>query len=74
MNVQLIAHTPNPQEVVAAAAKLCYSHSTAGEIMDNLTPEKTEKFLNLTGNYFPNRPEYAIMLGDYEYESKEAKL
>lgn len=47
MNVQLIAHTPNPQEVVAAAAKLCYSHSTAGEIMDNLTPEKTEKFLNM---------------------------
>ncbi len=47
MNVTLIAHTPEPQKAVAAAAKLCYSHSNACDIMDNLTPEKTESFLNM---------------------------
>lgn len=47
MNVQLIAHTPDPEKVVAAAAKLCYSSSDATEIMDNLTDEKTEKFLEM---------------------------
>ena len=47
MKVQLIAHTPEPEKVVAAAAKLCYSSSPATEIMDNLTDEKIEKFLDM---------------------------
>lgn len=47
MKVQLIAHTPEPEKVVAAAAKLCYSSSNAVDIMDNLTDEKTEKFLEM---------------------------
>ncbi len=47
MNVSLIAHSPDPEKIVAAAAKLCYSHSNACDIMDNLTDEKTESFLNM---------------------------
>lgn len=47
MKVSLIAHTPDPEKVVAAAAKLCYSSSAATDIMDNLTEEKTEKFLDM---------------------------
>lgn len=47
MKVQLIAHTPDPERVVAAAAKLCYSASPANEIMDNLTEDKIEKFLDM---------------------------
>lgn len=29
MTVRLIAHTPEPEKVVAAAAKLCYSDATS---------------------------------------------
>ena len=47
MKVQLIAHTPEPEKVIAAAAKLCYSSSPATEIMENLTDEKVEKFLDM---------------------------
>ncbi len=47
MKVQLIAHTPDPERVVAAAAKLCYSSSPATDIMDNLSEEKIEKFLDM---------------------------
>lgn len=47
MKVELIAHTPDPERVVAAAAKLCYSSSNATDIMDNLTDEKVESFLDM---------------------------
>lgn len=46
LNVTLIQHTPEPEKVVAAAAKLCYSHSDAAEIMDDLTEEAVSGFLN----------------------------
>lgn len=46
IKVNLIAYTPEPEKVVAAAAKMCYSKSGPDEIMENLTPENTEKFLN----------------------------
>ncbi|MCQ5192055.1 FAD-dependent thymidylate synthase, partial [Eubacterium callanderi] len=39
-------HTPEPEKLVAAAAKLCYSHAGAVEIMEDLTPENVDKFLN----------------------------
>ncbi|MFA9397118.1 MAG: FAD-dependent thymidylate synthase [Clostridiaceae bacterium] len=48
--VILLEHTKNPEKVVASAAKLCYSSISAGEIMDNLDEEKTEKFLNMLMN------------------------
>lgn len=47
LNVELIAHTPDPERVVAAAAKLCYSASGASHLMDGLTPEKSRKFLSM---------------------------
>lgn len=46
MQVTLIAHTPEPEKVVAAAAKLCYSDAHIADLMEGLTPEKTEAFLN----------------------------
>ncbi|MCH5186438.1 MAG: FAD-dependent thymidylate synthase [Oscillospiraceae bacterium] len=45
MNLKLLAYTPEPEKVVAAAAKLCYSKSGIDDILENLTPEKTEKFI-----------------------------
>ncbi len=45
LKVILISHTPNPEKVVAAAAKMCYSNSGAENILDKLDEEKTTKFL-----------------------------
>ena len=46
MNVKLISHTENPEKVVAAAAKLCYSKSDISTLMDGLTDEKASSFLD----------------------------
>lgn len=45
--VTLISFTPDPERTVAAAAKLCYSSSTIGELKDGLTPEKTASFVEM---------------------------
>ena len=45
--VTLIAYTPSPEKTVAAAAKLCYAKSDIPSLLDGLTPEKTESFLEL---------------------------
>lgn len=47
MKVKLLTHTPVPDKVIAAAAKLCYSSSDVESLMNNLTDENTEKFLNM---------------------------
>ena len=47
MKVTLLSYTPNPERLVAAAAKLCYSQKAdIDSLMESLTPEVTEKFLN----------------------------
>lgn len=47
MKVTLLAHTPEPEKLIAAAAKLCYSGKPNVEsLMDSLTPESTEKFID----------------------------
>lgn len=46
MNVSLLEHTPEPEKIVAAAAKLCYSNKAdIDSLMTDLTPEKVEKFV-----------------------------
>ena len=45
MKIKILAHTPEPEKLIAAAAKLCYSSSPVDEIMDGLTSESVEKFL-----------------------------
>ena len=45
MNVELLQHTPEPEKIIAAAAKLCYSSSGIDGILDGLDEEKTDKFL-----------------------------
>jgi thymidylate synthase (FAD) len=34
MLVQLLSHTPDPEQVVAAAARLCYSPASIGDLME----------------------------------------
>ena len=47
MKVSLLEFTPNPEKVVASAAKLCYSPSSVEEITRNLTPESAGDFVEM---------------------------
>ncbi len=47
LKVRLISHTPDAERVIAAAAKLCYARSDIDTVMEGLTPEKTEQFLEM---------------------------
>lgn len=46
MKVKILSYTPDPEKVIAMAAKLCYSAVGVDEIEENLTPENIEEFLN----------------------------
>lgn len=45
MKVKILEYTPNGEQLVASAAKLCYSPVGVDEITEDLTPENTENFL-----------------------------
>lgn len=45
MKVRLIAYTPNPEQVVAAAARLCYSDTGIDTLLEGMTPEKSREFV-----------------------------
>ena len=47
MKVKLLAYTPDPEKLVAAAAKNCYSSTDVDSVLDGLTEEKTESFVNM---------------------------
>ena len=47
IKVTLLAHTPSPEELVAAAAKLCYSPSDIENIREGLDEEKTASFIKM---------------------------
>lgn len=61
MMVTLLAYTPNPEQTVACAAKLCYSPATIGTLRDGLTQEKTTEFLELLSELGHQSPiEHAV--------------
>ena len=45
MKITLITHTPDPEKIIASAAKLCYSSNDIGTLMNGLTTEKIESFI-----------------------------
>lgn len=47
MKVRLLAHTPDPERLIAAAAKNCYSASDVDSVLDGLSEEKTHSFLQM---------------------------
>lgn len=47
MKVTLLAHTPQPEHILAAAARLCYSPATIDDVMESLTEEKTASFVEM---------------------------
>lgn len=46
MNVTLIEHTPNPEQTVALAARLCYSPISIDDLREKLESTDIEKFLD----------------------------
>jgi thymidylate synthase (FAD) len=56
LKVKLIEHTPNPEKIIAAAAKLCYSSIGIDEIMENTDSQSTEKFLDMLMSYGHESP------------------
>ena len=47
MKVKLIAHTPQPEVVVAAAAKLCYANAEIEDLLEGLTLQKSKEFVEM---------------------------
>ncbi len=47
LKVRLLTHTPDPQKIMAAAAKLCYARADIDSVMEGLTPEKTDDFIDM---------------------------
>ncbi len=47
LKVKLLTHTPDPQKIMAAAAKLCYARADIDSVMEGLTPEKTDDFIEM---------------------------
>ena len=45
--VILLAYTPDPDRLVAQAARLCYSSASIGETGEGMTPEKTASLLRM---------------------------
>jgi thymidylate synthase (FAD) len=46
MNIELLSHTPEPEKVVALAARLCYSPSSIGELRQRLDAGDIDSFLD----------------------------
>lgn len=47
MKVSLISHTPEPEKLIATAAKLCYSDSDIDSLREGLTEEKIAGFIDM---------------------------
>lgn len=47
LNVKILSHTMNPEEVVTAAGKLCYSQVGVEELLKKQTPESINRFVNM---------------------------
>ena len=47
LKVELIEHTPNPERVIATAAKLCYADTDIDKLYGEQTEESIERFLDM---------------------------
>lgn len=56
MKVQILTHTPNPEEVVASAAKLCYSSVGVDEIREGLNTDNIHKFVSMLSSIGHHSP------------------
>lgn len=56
IKLTLLSNTENPVEVIAMAGKLCYSKSSISDILEKMTPEQTESFVNRLVSYGHESP------------------
>lgn len=56
LKVKLMQYTPEPEKLIASAAKLCYSAVGVDDIITKLTDEGAEKFLNMLMSYGHQSP------------------
>jgi len=47
LHVELLQHTGDPEKIVSAAAKLCYSSAGITDILDGLDAEGVGRFLTM---------------------------
>lgn len=47
MKVELLTHTPEPEKYIATAAKLCYASADVDSLLDGLTEEKIDSFIQM---------------------------
>lgn len=45
MHIELITNTPNPERIIATAAKLCYSQSCVADLMESMSDLQVHSFL-----------------------------
>lgn len=46
MKVTLLNYSSNPEKIIAAAARLCYTSKEIDELLEGLTEEKVDKFID----------------------------
>lgn len=56
IKVKLLEYTPNPERLIASAAKLCYSAVGVEEIAENLDSESIDKFVKMLMSYGHESP------------------
>ena len=56
LKVKIIAHTPEPDKVVAQAGKLCYSAVGVDEITQKLTEEEIARYVNMLASIHHESP------------------
>lgn len=47
MKVTLISHTPNPEQTIAAAARLCYSGATIDQLMQKMDEAASQRMVSM---------------------------
>lgn len=56
MKVILLSHTPNPEQIIAAAARLCYSDTHIEELVESVSPERAERLVQMLDGYGHESP------------------
>ena len=56
MKVVLLAHTPTPEQTVAAAARLCYSETDVEALRESISQEKAEQFVEMLAGFGHESP------------------
>jgi thymidylate synthase (FAD) len=47
VKVWLLSHTPQPEKTVASAARVCYSAVGGEQLMEKITDEKAQEFVQM---------------------------